>query len=187
MDSAPDTVTITVTETPVTPTNTAPTANAGPDQSVSTGATVTLDGSGSSDPDGDTLTYAWTQTAGPTVVLSDTAIVNPTFTAPASAATLVFSLTVSDGSLSASDTVTVTVAPVAPTNRAPTANAGPDRTVNTGTTVMLDGSGSSDPDGDSLTYAWTQTAGTTVTLSGVDDGNVRASPRRIVRRRWCSR
>ena len=165
VNSAPDTVTITVTETPVTPTNTAPTANAGPDRTVSTGATVTLDGSGSSDPDGDTLTYAWTQTAGPTVTLSDTTIANPTFTAPDSAATLVFSLTVSDGSLSASDTVTVTVAPVAPTNRAPTANAGPDRTVNTGATVTLDGSGSSDPDGDALTYSWTQTSGTTVTLS----------------------
>ncbi len=69
----------------------------------------------------------------------------------------------------------------------PTADAGPDQTVNAnlGTaTVTLDGSGSSDPDGDPLTFVWTGPFGTvggvspTVTLSGgvhtitltVDDG-----------------
>ncbi len=40
-------------------------------------------------------------------------------------------------------------------NQAPVADAGSDRTVTTGTLVMLDGSGSSDPDGDPLTYQWT--------------------------------
>jgi hypothetical protein len=41
----------------------------------------------------------------------------------------------------------------------PTADAGEDRTVDEDDTVTLDGTGSSDPDGDSLTYAWEQTAG----------------------------
>tara|TARA_Y100000310_G_scaffold342527_1_gene446174 strand:- start:19546 stop:20688 length:1143 start_codon:yes stop_codon:yes gene_type:complete len=50
-------------------------------------------------------------------------------------------------------------------NQAPTANAGPDQNVDTGTLVTLDGTGSSDPDTDPLTYSWTQTAGTAVTLS----------------------
>ena len=98
-------------------TNTAPTANAGADQSVTTGTEVTLDGSGSSDPDtGDTWTYAWTQTSGTDVTLSDTVAEMPTFTAPDSAAVLVFTLTVTDvAGATNTDTVTITVNPVADT------------------------------------------------------------------------
>ena len=104
------------------PTNSAPTANAGPDQTaVASGATVTLDGLGSTDTDaGDALTYAWSQTSGTTVTLSDNnsaTAVQPTFTAPTlsigdAAATLVFSLTVNDGTVdSTADTVSITVNP----------------------------------------------------------------------------
>ena len=79
---------------------------------MSDGDLVTLDGSGSFD-DGGSLTYAWSQTAGPSVALSSTVAVSPTFTAPTSAnddETLTFSLTVNDGSQdSGPDTVTVTV------------------------------------------------------------------------------
>ena len=74
---------------------------------------MTLDGSGSSDPDGDLLTYAWTQTAGPVVTLSDPSGVQPSFTAPTVTIDTVFTfeLVVGDGEFaSAPDAVSITVA-----------------------------------------------------------------------------
>jgi hypothetical protein len=96
--------------------NTPPVADAGADQTVDEQSAVTLDGTGSSDGDGDTLSYEWTQTAGPTVALDDPTVAQPTFTAPdVSAATvLTFELTVDDGTATDSDLVDVTVQPVIP-------------------------------------------------------------------------
>ncbi|MBT8110474.1 MAG: hypothetical protein KJO27_07090 [Gammaproteobacteria bacterium] len=51
------------------------------------------------------------------------------------------------------------------TNRAPIANAGTDQTVAEQSRVALDGTASRDPDGDNLTYSWTQTAGTDVSIA----------------------
>ena len=54
-------------------------------------------------------------------------------------------------------------------NIPPNANAGTDQVVSEGDTVQLDGSASSDFNGDPLTFHWTQTQGATVVLSSSSD------------------
>lgn len=90
-----------------------PIADAGPDQTREQGKLVTLDGSGSSDPYQGTLSYAWTQTAGPPVTLSDASAVMPSFKADKTG-TYTFSLSVTDQYGHTSDqpdTVNVKVTP----------------------------------------------------------------------------
>ncbi len=161
-DTDTDTVTITVVNRP-------PVASAGADQTVRFGDTVTLDGSASTDPDGDAITYVWKETSGTGVKLSDTTVQSPTFTAPGSAATLTFELTVSDGEFSSTGTVTITVKHP---NRAPTANAGPDHTAGVGDTITLSGAASTDPDNDTLTYTWEVLIGPSQILSGTTGPSV---------------
>ena len=148
----------------------APIANAGPDQAVSSGATVAQDGSASTDSAGLPLSYAWTAPAG--ITLSALSVARPTFTAPTLAPgapplALAFTLVVSNGAVSSSPaSVTITVNPPPAPNPAPIANAGLNQAVAPGATVALDGSQSSDPDGQALSYAWTAPSGAALTLAG---------------------
>ncbi len=162
-DGLTDTDTVIVN---VSDTNQEPTADAGPNQSVGEGDTVTLNGSNSSDADGTVVSYSWVQTGGGTVSLINASSAQASFTAPdvgPSGTALTFQLTVTDdGGLQDSDTCIVNVSWV---NLAPTANAGPDQTVNEGASVFLDGSGSADPDDGIDSYLWAQTGGTSVILS----------------------
>lgn len=90
--------------------NSAPVVDAGTTQSVAGGITVQLDAT-VSDGDGDALTMSWTQTSGTSVVLSSTSAEDPSFTAPnvTTAESLVFELSVTDGTATSTDTVTITL------------------------------------------------------------------------------
>src|SRR5690606_12004442 len=158
-DSVPDTVTITATHRPV--------AQAGADQEGILGQTFTLDGSGSFDNDGDALTYSWSLNGpdGSTAALDDATAADPSFT-PDLVGTYTVNLVVNDSTfVSDSDSVIITVLPVP--NEAPVAAAGTDQSVLAVTEVSLARRGSPDPDGDTLTYAWTLTGpdGSTATLA----------------------
>ncbi len=62
---------------------------------------------------------------------------------------------------------------------APIASAGPDQRVVLGTAATLDGSGSSDPNGGSLTYSWTllsKPAGSSVGISGAATAKASFTP-----------
>jgi hypothetical protein len=133
---------------------------------VKVGQTVTLDGSASTDADGDLLSYQWSfvvRPRGSQATLSNSALVHPTFVVDRPG-TYTVQLVVNDGKTnSAPDAVAVTTI-----NAQPVAKAGPDQTVAVGATVTLDGSQSSDVDGDALLFLWSFTqipSGSLATLS----------------------
>lgn len=143
----------TLPEVPIA-TNAAPIARAGTDQSVVAGTTVTLDASTSTDADGDALTYEWILTSKPAdsaASLSSNLIPRPSFVADKEGLYRV-RLVVSDGKDS-SEPAWVTITGVS-SNAAPVANAGTNLESATGAMVMLDGSKSTDANGDPLTYRW---------------------------------
>ena len=100
------------------------------------------------------------------MVFSDSSAVQPSLTVTATGQ-YGFRLTVSDQTLSNSDEVTVVVS--AADNVRPQASAGSDREVSLGAVVVLDGTGSSDPDGDddALIFHWSvgRTPGQAVVLT----------------------
>ncbi|MDI6794301.1 MAG: choice-of-anchor Q domain-containing protein [bacterium] len=130
-----DQVTVTV--------NLPPTANAGNDASVCPGACVTLQGLASGGTP--TYSYSWSPTTG----LSNPNVSNPN---ACSTATITYTLTVTDANgCTDDDQVTVTVHP------SPTANAGNDVSLCSGTCTTLNGLASS---GSSpYTYAWSPATG----------------------------
>jgi len=132
--------------------NTPPVANAGANQTVSPGAVVTLNGSGSSDVDGDPLTFAWTMVTRPlgsnAVLLAPTSV-TPVFTVD-KPGSYDIRLVVNDGKVDSAPSIVT----ISTQNTPPVANAGPNQIKAVGALVQLDGSGSTDVDGDPLTYQW---------------------------------
>ena len=156
-----DDVTVTVTPSSL------PIANAGPDRTVESGTSLTLDGSVSqvTDRRRTIKSYLWNRTGGTggLTSLNNANLPMPDFTTapmdPGSAnQTYEFTLTVTD-SLGETSTDSVTITAIAPFV-APVAQAGPDRTVATGSTVILDGNDSISDPRRTLSWNWQRTGGT---------------------------
>ncbi len=147
--------------------NNAPMINAGDDRNAAEGDIVALSAT-ATDPEGEVLDLLWSQADTDTlsVSLSDATILNPTFTAPASAVpySVILTLAVADAAQTVRDSVVIRIRV---NNAKPTAEAGPDQTVEEGDVVTLRGSGT-DSDGDTLDFTWTVPAGvslSTLTIS----------------------
>ena len=141
--------------------NHAPTANAGQNQELTLGSTVTLNGNASTDPDNDILTYFWVKASGPQETLTGANTAQPSFVA-GSVGTYVFNLTVNDGKVNSTpSSVTITIVAQ---NTSPVANAGQDMHAYVGDDVVLDASGSYDPDNDGITFTWTQVSGASMVI-----------------------
>ena len=146
-----------------------PMSDAGQDMGAEGGAEVTLDGSGSYDPDG-VMAYAWTLVEPENVYLeiNNSNQHTATFTAPFVDVnkTYKFRLTVtaSDGFVDTDDIIVTLDDQIA--------DAGQDLIVLPDSTVILDGSGTHDPDR-LMRYKWTQIDGPAVTLKDADSMQAR--------------
>jgi hypothetical protein len=147
-----------------------PAANAGVDQFVAVGSKIQLDGSKSFDAQGKALTYVWafiSKPNGSAATLSDNHAVAPTLVADL-AGTYVLQLTVNDGQgNNASAQVTISTEQVPPI-----ADAGPDQSVSTGSTVQLDGSSSVSPMGDTLSFLWNFTYKPSGSVAALSNGTI---------------
>ena len=149
----------------VTSFNTPPSVDAGVDRTVAEGSTVALNGTATDQDAGDTLTYLWSHNSTLPITLADQNAVDTAFAAPNVAADIpvTFTLTVSDGTATVSDTFTLTIADSA--NAPPAVDAGADRTVQEGDTVTLDGTASDADAEDTLTYLWSHNSTLPITLA----------------------
>ncbi|WP_133407040.1 PKD domain-containing protein [Parashewanella tropica] len=140
-------------------------------QVVNSGDTVTLDSKGT-DADNDNLVVVWLQIGGLEVDMQDGNKAKATFVAPnvKKEEVLTFRVGVSDGVFSPAKTVTVTIQPK--TNAKPVLDNIANVSVNEKTSVSLTAN-ATDADGDAITYQWTQTSGSTVTLTGADTKTVK--------------
>ena len=158
--------------------NKAPVANAGMDQLVTLPFdSVLLDGSSSSDADGKISEWLWTKISGPASLAISNASTPKAVIRNLSGGIYLIELKIKDDKdIFAKDTVQIVVNDPASQNQAPIANAGSDQAIVLPTnTVILDGSGSTDPDNDITEYAWTKILGPeTFTMSSKNSAQTQA-------------
>jgi hypothetical protein len=157
-----------------------PTAVAGPDQVINAGQLVSLDGTESFDDTSASqdLLFSWSFVQRPVdsfAALTDDDTATPSFVADLPGVYIV-SLVVTDelGQNSPPDDLEVSSV-----NVAPTADAGDHQSVYVNATVFLDGSASSDPEMNPLTFSWTiyyQPAGSAAVLSNADTATPSLTP-----------
>lgn len=146
---------------PTTTTNQPPLIEAGADQTITLPATVTLVGTAQDDGlPASQLVSTWSMVAGPGAVIFSTSNALNTTVAFSVPGLYTLQLTVSDGALSSSDTLRITVNPPAATNQPPTVSAGNDATVVVNSPLTLRGRISDDglPSGQ-LTSLWSMVSG----------------------------
>jgi hypothetical protein len=163
----------------VSTSNSPPVANGGPDRSVFVGDWVMLNASASTDVDGDPLSFTWTLKSKPQDSAAALQFVRPRIDEGVlflvdKEGTYAVELIASDGrSSSAPDIILITTGntmPVANPKASCAALPNVDCSVPIATAVTVDGSASTDVDGDPLTYSWallTRPAGSAAALSSV--------------------
>jgi PKD repeat protein len=138
----------------VKPVNDPPIAYSGPDRNATVNQIVNFDGSGSYDIDGDDLTYKWNFGDGTSTAWMNNKDTSHSYTKEG---IYTVTLTVRDNThpplLTGNDTCIIRVSD-SYVNNPPIAVAGPNLNITVGQSVTLDGSGSYDPDGDTITYEW---------------------------------
>jgi|GEM_PF-1863784 len=136
------------------------------------GETVVLDASQSSDADGDELEFLWVEHPENPVsdLLSETDSAQVSFVAPEveEDTSFQFLVQVSDGKTSSSDIVELEIVANSPPNIIHWAtSAGPEQTVASGVRVNLSAE-AEDPEGEPVTYQWSQLSGTDVEIENAD-------------------
>lgn len=142
--------------------NKPPIAKTGPDKAIALPVdSVLLDGSSSSDPDGRIAEYQWTKIAGPSSFVIKDSVADVTLIKNLKSGNYSFELKVTDNEgLSARDTINIFINTAAELNRPPVAKTGSDQVITLPKdNVLLDGSGSTDPDSNIIGYAWRKIAG----------------------------
>ena len=147
--------------------NQLPIADAGADQTFELPKDSTfLNGNGSSDADGIIVSHQWKQVAGPQTASIKQANALKTLVRSLSRGEYQFELKVTDnrGAIS-KDTVKITVHELNAINHSPKAYADTDQIiVLPQTRAALDGSGSTDPDNNIISYEWSKIEGPSVTI-----------------------